>query len=278
MKFRIYREHGALNSTPIFNALERGLRKLNHEIVGAGEDVAVIWSVLWQGRMKENQKIYQQCKKNNVPVMIVEVGNLLRGQTWRLSLAHINALGTFGNDRDLDPNRPKKLRVNLMPEKLNRKKEILIACQHQHSLQWEGMPTMADWCRSVIEQIRRNIDYQIVVRPHPRSLFQLDYTGVKFEKPRKISNTYDDFDIDYDYHCVINHNSGPAVQAAVQGIPVICDRTSLAHAVSDKIENIRNIALPSRKDWFLKICHSEWTEKEIEAGVPIERLLSTLTS
>jgi hypothetical protein len=33
MRFRLYREHGALNSVPIFNAFEQGVKSLGHEIV-----------------------------------------------------------------------------------------------------------------------------------------------------------------------------------------------------------------------------------------------------
>lgn len=276
MKFRLYREHGALNSVPVFDALEKGLRNLGHEIVKNGEDLSVIWSVLWQGRMKENQKIYQNCKKNNRPVVIIEVGNLIRGHTWRLSLDHINGLGIFGNDRELDTSRPNKLGINLHPEKKNRKKEILIACQHQRSLQWEGMPDMSEWCKSIIDKIRVYSNLDFVIRPHPRSLFMFDYKGIRFEKPKKLINTYDDFDIDYNFHCVINHNSGPAVQAAINGTPIICDQTSLAYEVSDTIENIEKISLPDREKWLIKLCHTEWTVKEIESGYPIQRLLEKI--
>jgi hypothetical protein len=273
MKFRLYREYGALNSKPVFDSLEKGLRRCGHEIVESNEDVSVIWSVLWQGRMKQNQKIYQQCRKNNKPIMILEVGNLKRGETWRLSLDHINNSGIFANDNDLDPNRSNKLSVRLQPVKSDRKKEILIAAQHQHSLQWENMPSMVDWCKSIVSQIKKHCDYKIVVRPHPRSHFTFDFSNVYFEKPKKILSTYDDFDISYDFHCVINHNSGPAVQAAINGTPIVCDPTSLAYEVSDKMENIQSISLMDREHWFLKLCHTEWTLRELELGIPIERLI-----
>jgi hypothetical protein len=72
---------------------------------------------------------------------------------------------------------------------------------------------------------------------------------------------------------VINHNSGPAIQAAVEGIPIICDESSLAWPVSSSIDNIVNPVLPDRTEWFLKLCHTEWTVEEIAQGIPIQRLL-----
>ena len=87
-----------------------------------------------------------------------------------------------------------------------------------------------------------------------------------------LPNTYDSFDFDYNYHCVINYNSGPTVQAAINGVPVICDQSGLAYPVSDRLENIENIQLPNREEWFLKLCHTEWTVDEISQGIPLSRI------
>ena len=43
MRFKLYREYGALNSPPVFDALEQGLRHQGHTIVTENEDVSVIW-------------------------------------------------------------------------------------------------------------------------------------------------------------------------------------------------------------------------------------------
>jgi hypothetical protein len=92
------------------------------------------------------------------------------------------------------------------------------------------------------------------------------------ELPKLVPGSYDDFDINYHYHCVINHNSGPAVQAAIKGIPIICDSTSLAAPVSNTVSDIENLQFPNRDDWFLKLCHTEWTVDEIIKGIPLQRL------
>lgn len=274
MKFRLYKEHGALNSYPIFDAFEKGAKRLGHEIVKNDEDIVVIWSVLWSGRMAANKAVYENAKRQGKPVIILEVGNLLRGTTWRMSLDNINNNGFFGNIDNLDSTRPTKLKINLETEKLLRPDHILIASQHDRSLQWQGMPPMKDWIQQTIHKIRQFSDRKIVIRPHPRSpISSVVFPNVIFEKPILLKNTYDNFDIDYNCHCVINHNSGPAVQAAIHGIPVICDQSSLAAAVSGAFDNIENISLPDRTEWFLKLCHTEWTVDEIALGTPLERLL-----
>jgi len=272
MRFKLYREYGALNSQPIFDAFEQGLRSLGHESVREHEEVAVIWSVLWAGRMKENRKIYHESKNSGIPVVILEVGNLKRGETWRMSLDNINNLGFFGNNKQLDPSRPQKLAVSLDPVEQKRRGEILIACQHQESLQWEGMPPMKTWAEDVIKKIKERTHRRIIVRPHPRSPFPLSIPNILLEKPQRVTNTYDDFNIYYNYHCVINHNSGPAVQAAIKGVPILCDSSSLAAPLSVSWENIDNPILPDREEWFIKLCHTEWTVDEISQGIPLARL------
>jgi hypothetical protein len=273
MRFRLYREHGALNSVPVFDAFERGLRALGHTVVLENEDVAVIWSVLWHGRMSANQAIYEKCIRENRPVVIIEVGNLKRNELWRICLNHINGLGVFGNDQQLDENRPRNLSVNLHPISNDRRGEILIATQHERSLQWSGMPTMQAWTENTISIIKKYTNRRIVVRPHPRSPFPVKISGVLVDSPRRVPNTYDDFNIFYNYHCVVNYNSGPAVQAAIRGVPVICDSSSLAGSLSEKLENIENPILPDRTEWFLKLTHTEWTVDEISQGIPLQRLM-----
>jgi hypothetical protein len=272
MRFRLYREYGALNSPPVFDAIEHGLRQQGHEIVTDNEDVSVIWSVLWSGRMRQNKLIYDRCQQMGTPILIVEVGNLKRGETWRISLDHINNLGKFGNNVDLDPHRPEKLGVKLQPIPAARRGEILIACQHQESLQWQGMPAMKDWVATTIEKIKQYTHRRIRVRYHPRSAFPFKQSGVEIERPTRIPNTYDDFDIFYNYHCVVNHNSGPAVQAAINGVPILCDSSSLAADLSIKWTELDSPYVPDRAEWFLKLCHTEWTIDEIRQGTPISRL------
>jgi hypothetical protein len=274
MRFKLYREHGALNSPPVFDAVEQGLKQQGHDIVNENEEVAVIWSVLWSGRMRSNKLIYDRCRQHNTPVMIIEVGNLKRGETWRLSIDHINNLGKFGNQDNLDYSRPQKLAVKLQPTPSIRRGEILIACQHQESLQWQGMPIMKDWVSDTISKIQQYTHRRVVVRYHPRSSFPFKQSGVTVERPSRIPNTYDDFDIFYNYHCVINHNSGPAVQAAINGIPILCDQSSLAADVSIKWSELDRPYVPDRTEWLVKLCHTEWTVEEIRQGIPIARLFS----
>jgi len=276
MRVKLYKEYGALNSGPVFAAVEQGLKHIGCQIVNEGQDLDVIWSVLWQGRMQANKRVYETAKSQCRPVMIIEVGNLFRGRTWRLSLDNINGLGNFANDTNLDPNRPKKLGIDLRPPATARKKDILVIGQHHHSLQWHKKQPMSDWVSQTLTEIRQHTDRPIVIRPHPRNPFSLNIPGIRVEYPQQVPGTYDDFNFDPFYHCVLNFNSGPAVKAAIEGVPVITDMSSLAYPVSDKLENIENPQLPSREDWFIRLCHTEWFIPELQQGIPQQRLIEYL--
>ena len=275
MRFKLIRQHGALNSPPIFDALEQGIKNAGHQVVNNNEDIPVIWSVLWNGRMLPNKEIFENARRNNKPILIIEVGNLKRNVTWRICLNHIHGLGTFGNDDDLDIDRPAELGLELKQINTNRKEGILIATQHSKSLQWEGMPSMDKWVMSTIEKIREKTDQTIILRPHPRSPMpgiEHEFKNVIRQNPVHVRGSYDDFNIDYNYHCVINHNSGVPIHAVIAGTPVICDKSSLAFPMSDTIDNILNPILPEREDWLISLAHTEWTVEEIAKGIPIKRL------
>lgn len=277
MKVKLYRENGALGSDLIFNALEEGFSKLGCEIVTAGEDIPVIWSVLWFGRMAANQQIYQKFSSIDKPVMIVEVGSLNRGILWKLSWGNINADGTFNKDILLDFGRSNKLGIKLSPIKEKRKASVLLLGQHDKSLQWHLQPPIKTWISDKIQQIKKFTNRPIVVRPHPRcSIPFINLPNVTISTPVLLPNTYSEFDMDLCHHCVINHNSGTTVQAAIAGVPVICDPSGLAYPVSCMLEDIDNAQLKDRSEWFDQILHTEWSVEEFSQGIPQKRLLSNM--
>lgn len=277
MKIKLYRENGALGSEPIFNAIEQGFKRLGHSIVQENEDIPVIWSVLWFGRMQNNQYVYQQAKKNQKPVMIVEVGALKRGQSWKLSLDNINNQGIFNNTQDLQDNRSEKLGICLNQVKEKRKDSILLLGQHDKSLQWHGQLPIREWCQQKVSEIRKYSSRPIIIRPHPRChIAPFDGKNLIFEKARPIHGTYSEFDVDFNHHCVINHNSGTTVQAAIWGAPVICDSSGLAYPIANRLDQLESLEFKNRDQWFQEILHTEWLVDEIESGHAIKRLISAI--
>jgi len=230
-------------------------------------DVAVIWSVLWYGRMRFNKSVYDSYRAQNKPVIVLEIGGLKRDITWKIGVNGINA-GHYFVQGPKDPTRRKKLGIELQPWKNNNGK-IIICSQHAHSQQWAGQPDPVTWTKNIIDEIRKYTDRNIVLRQHPR--FKFAFGGVAIDDSKPFQQEL------LDAYCVINHNSNPGIESIIAGVPAIVDRSSLAAPVaSTDISLIENLPMPDREQWLNDLCWCEWTEDEMREGIPQSLLLSYL--
>ena len=281
MKFSLFREHGAQNSKPVFDAFADSLRSNGHVVVDNSYDcdVGVIWSVLWNGRMAPNKKVWEDFHNLNKKIIVLEVGGLVRGKTWKVAINGINRDANFGSSGN-DSARANELGLTLKPWSLGGDR-IIICGQHDKSNQWKDMPTMSTWLLNTIKEIRERTDMPIVWRPHPRCPvpgIEHEYKNVKREQPIQVKDTYDDFDFDCTgAYAVVNWSSNPATHAVMQGVPVFVGPSSLAWPVGNK--DFSTIGMPKRPDrtqWLNDIAHTEWTLDEIAQGKPLNRLTSYL--
>lgn len=277
MRIAYFTNQTALQSEPVWRNFLVSCQKLGITPIenSWNADCALIWSVLWRGRMADNRKVYEFYRNQGKPVFIIEVGSLKRGVTWKVAVNNINKFGVYANDDDFLPDRAKKLGLNLGNIKNDLNLPILLAGQHDMSLQWTNPIPIRLWIDEQIKKIRYFTDRPIVVRPHPRNRFErIDGKNIIFQDPIKIPNSYDVYDLKFNYNVVVNFNSGVSIQAAQYGTPVICDPSSLASDVSIPYTSLEQPFLPDRELWFKKIVHTEWTLEEIGEGIPLNRLLS----
>lgn len=241
-------------------------------------DAAVIWSVLWHGRMKANRAVYEHYRNQGKPVVCIDVGALHRGRTWKIAVNNITGQGFYGHQQDLDWDRPKMLNVCL--QQLSKvKAAILIAAQHPASLQVEAMD-QTQWFLHQIKDIRTVSDLPIVLRPHPRGPinWQALTQWATIQSVRPVQGTYDSFDIDYGYRAVVNVNSGVGIQAAIAGAQVIVDTTSLAYPISIPANAVHSPTVQDRQQWLIEICHTEYTLDEIQQGLWLKRIYYKLNA
>lgn len=278
MKFSIFDKFGAGNSAPVFQAFRQGLERLGmqHSSHDDSADVAVIWSVVWAGRMAGNQQIWQRFRDSGRSVIVLEVGALQRGKTWKIA---VNGTGSYAyHGQGLDLGRPAKLGLRARAWRHTGSK-IVICTQRTDSLQWQGQPDIAVWLDNVREILRMHTDRRLVVRPHPRQRIP-HIKGLEYSPAVAIKGSYDDFDfekITQDTWAVINHNSGPGIQSVLLGVPAFVDASSLAAPVANlDLGSIESPQMPDRGSWLLQLSHTEWTVEEIATGWPLQRLLPGL--
>lgn len=287
MNFLTFEQHGSLNSPAIFSAFRSGVKSVGCHLVDQIQraDIAVIWSVLWQGRMAPNRQIFENFIKNGKAVIVLEVGALRRGVTWKVGINGINNEATFNHQTNHDSTRFNSMGLNLQPWSPNINGNIVICCQHTASHQWRNMPDTGTWLHQTIETVRKYSSRPIVIRPHPRQSIVgleklLKIKDVSASIPKKLSGTYDDFNFDQELSSawsVINWSSNPAIQAVLKGVPAFTGPDSLAAPVSENdLKNIENPTFFDRQSWANDIVYTEWTVDEIAQGLPLIQLKSVL--
>jgi hypothetical protein len=291
MIFCLYTDNGALNAKPVFEAFAKSIIDAGHEVIYNepyrlmghydNYDIAVIWSVLWSGRMSKNKDVWEQNRLLNKPVIVLEVGGINRGVTWKVGLNGINRDGYFG-DGSNDNSRSNDLGLLLKPWRTGGD-FILICGQHDKSLQWNNMPLLNTWTIDTIKTIRLHSKRPIIFRPHPRCPLpniEHKFKNVHRQVPKKLNGTYDDFDMSFNNaHATVSYSSNPGVHSIINGIPAFVGTSSLAYNVANDIDflhDIENPMMPDRTQWLNDYAHTEYTVDEIAQGIPLKRLTEKL--
>ena len=285
MKFKLWKEYGALNSKDVFSAFERSCITNGHNISNSDNindaDCHVIWSVLFHGRMARNKDIWTRCRELRKPVIVLEVGGIKRGTTWKVGLNGINRDAYFG-DSNNDDSRKRLLGLEVKPWRTS-SKYILLCGQHDKSLQWQDMPRMSNWFLNTYDEIRKHTDRPIIFRPHPRCRLEHIERGLKHvyrQEPKHVNGTYDSFDMGFnDIHCTISYSSNPGIHSVIEGVPAFVSTHSLAYDVANDIDFLHDIEQPlmtDRTQWLNDYAHTEYTVDEISQGIPLKRLTDYL--
>ena len=237
-------------------------------------DAALIWSVLWHGKMSANKCVWDHYRAQNKPVIVIEVGGLNRNQTWKLGINGINRDADFALEEYMPDDRVRKL--NILMQNWNHDKDgeyILLCGQHGHSEQWRNMPDMGEYYRNTVAEIRKYSDRPIVLRSHPRYRENLHFgcdmewfaqQGCEWNTPKHIEQTYDSFDLEHmlkHTYCVYSHSSNAGINSILQGVPAVVSQHSLAWDVgSYSVERLRR---SPRHNWLNRLCYTEWFADEI---------------
>ncbi len=283
MKIGLFKSTCAKNGIKIMELFCEGIKKVGDtplylDDISDNIDIAVVWSVLWTNPIRK--KIYEYYFSKKIPIIIIEVGGILRNKTWRIGLNNINGTGLFPFDN--------KKRWHLFNKKVKNyssllKNKIIICGQNEFSYNWPKQYNTESWVKNLISKIRKYTDKEIIFSQHPRF-------PVKFKEkldceiiyPKFIGN-YDQYNLEEtlnDCCLLINYNSNSGLDGVFNGVNVYVDKTSLCYDVSIKnICNINNLSPVDRSEWLEKIAYTEWFEEEIQEGIPllhIKKLLKEL--
>jgi len=246
-------------------------------------DAALIWSVLWYGKMSANKRVWDHYRAQNKPVSVIEVGGLIRNTTWKLGINGINRDADFAVDTYMPDDRLQKFGIVLQPWQ-QEGEYVLICGQHRHSEQWRDMPDMDAYYRNTITEIRKFTDKPIVVRSHPRYRESLHWAcdkqwyteqDVTWNIPKHVQQTYDSFDLEHmlkHTQFTVSHSSNAGITSVIHGVPAIVSKHSLAYDVGTSMGGW--LSKPDRHVWLSRMTYTEWFADEI--GVQWNRIRAKL--
>jgi hypothetical protein len=225
--------------------------------------------------MAPNKGIWEKNTATGKPTVVLEVGGIKRGTTWKVGLNGINRNAYVGPS-GMDDLRSRKLGLELKPWRQDGE-YILICGQHDKSLQWQGMPPMSKWVMNTIEQLQIHYKYPIIFRPHPRCRLldiERQYKNVYRQEPKQILGTYDDFDMTFDnVKYTVSWSSNPGIHSIINGVPAFVSPYSLAFDVAcPHLLMVDNPQLSDRQQWLNDYAYTEWTLDEISQGIPLKYL------
>lgn len=146
---------------------------------------------------------------------------------------------------------------------------ILICTQRNGGWSMSGFDVV-EWLHQTVKKIRKFSDRPIIVRGHPGDKSARTYLS-KNLGDWEISNRSTLLDDLSRAWCLVNYNSSPAVQAAIEGIPVFItdpnpERSQAYPVANTKLKAIENPTLYERQEWIERIAMSHWHFDELSNG------------
>lgn len=261
------------NAKEVYPQLIEAIGKTDELVTSSMDaDAALIWSILWYGKMGGNKRVWDHYREQGKPVIVIEVGGLIRNGTWKLGINGINRDADFATEDYMPSDRLSKFGIVLQRWKEDGE-YVLICGQHGHSQQWINMPDMDTYYKTTIEKVRKFTDKPIVVRSHPRFREGLHWAcdmnwykerGVTWNIPKHVQQTYDSFDLEHmlkHTYCTISHSSNAGISSVIAGVPAVVSKSSLAYEVGTEMNTW--LSKPDRANWLNKMSYIEWFPDEI---------------
>lgn len=192
--------------------------------------------------------------------------------------------GVFPNtgiyfDSEVDPGRWASISKNIgisLKDYRTSGSHLLLCLQRNGGWSMGGYDVV-DWTIKTLEELRKYSDRPVVIRAHPGDKGAADYLdpakimqklshikSVRLSTPG--SHLLDDLK---NCWAVINHNSSPAVGAAIEGYPVFVtdpDRSQAKDVANTQLSQIEKPTLFDRQHWVERLSMFHWSFSEIENG------------
>lgn len=251
--------------------------------------VAVIQGWVTEGtnlksHLEIRNRVIRDQLKNNRYVVAIDSNLFLYANTKNpLHYLRYSFNGIFPNtgiycDSKPDPSRWTKISRDLgigLKEWRTNGNHILLLLQRNGG--WSmGHYNVQDWAIKTIQEIRRYSNRPILVRAHPGDKAALMYlnpaTGqcrIPWGPDIRLSTNQHLVDDLHNCWAAVNHNSSPAVAAAIEGIPIFVtdpDKSQCKEIANTNFSLLENPGLPSRQHWIERLSMFHWKFDELRSG------------
>jgi hypothetical protein len=280
----------------ILERFTKGVKSVGDEILlHTGNtliDCDVALSVGWVHESSKNsthlqlrRSIYEKQIQQNKKVLLADSNLFLyKNSSNPLHYLRYSFNGVFPNtgiycDDVIDTARWTKLSNNLglrlVDYRINGN-HILLCLQRNGGWSMAGYDVV-DWTAKTIKEIRRYSNREIIIRAHPgdrsaKNYLSPDNLMKKIGTFKGVRLSRDGSTLEDDLkNCwaVVNHNSSPAVGAAIEGYPIFVTdpiRSQCAEIANLDLTQIENPNLPDRQRWVERLAMFHWNFEEIESG------------
>lgn len=224
-------------------------------------------------------------KNNNNRVLLADSNLFLYKDTKNpLHYLRYSFDGIFPNtgeycDSEIDPLRWSKISKNLNLSLKDYRKNgnhILICLQRNGGWSMGGVDVI-QWLNKTINEIRRYSDRTIIVRGHPGDKGALRYLAPNnlaksLINPKNVQVSKPGTGFNEDLKrcwAVVNHNSSPAVGAAIEGYPIFLtdpEKSQAKDVANFGLSNIEKPEFPDRQHWIERLSMFHWNFEEVESG------------
>jgi hypothetical protein len=181
-------------------------------------------------------------------------------------------------DSIVDTNRWKKISKNLnltIKDYRTNGDHVLLLLQRNGG--WSmGSYNVQEWVNNTIAELRKLTDRPIVVRAHPGDKAAKQYLDsnnplcqIKWSKRVRLSQNKHLIDDLKNCWAAINHNSSPAVGAAIEGVPIFVTdpiKSQCKEIANTKLSSIENPTLYDRQTWVERLSMFHWNFDELKSG------------
>lgn len=236
-------------------------------------DLAIIWGIPNKYKPKyEKKKVYQFCKTNNIPLLVLELGFIRRDKYYSFGYGGIVGFANY-YCHDCPSDRFEQLNMTVEKNKHRPDGYILLCGQVPWDTQLQHINYIA-WAKMIVKEIKKHSNKEIIFRPHPcqnnQTFIQKGLCLTSLRGTTLSSN----IDLIEDFKgasVVVAFNSNCLLDALLYGLPIFAfDKGSCVyHLANHDLSTIDKPSFPDQTDkmqTLYNIAYQQWTIEELRDG------------